>query len=72
MLGRALKAEEIQYLSVTARRIAAILLLGNRDEPTPTATEDPIPSKDAQLKGEDIAVQECEPEKMEVKPCFDK
>ena len=72
MLRRALRAEEIQYLSVPARRIAAILLLGNRDEPTPTATDDSDPSKDTQLKGKDKAVQECESEEREIKPCFDK
>ena len=57
--GRALRAEEIQYFSETARRIMAILLLGNGNEPAPTATEDSDPGKDAQLEEYEIAVQEC-------------
>ena len=67
-----LRAEEIQCFSETGRRIVAILLLGNGNEPAPTATEDSDPGKDAQLEEYEIAVQECGPEEREVKPCFDK
>ena len=72
MLGRALRAEDIQCFSEVARRIGEILLVGNGNEPAPTATEDSDPGKDAQLKGYEIAVQHFEPEKREVKPCFDR
>ena len=61
--GRALRAEEIQCFSQTARGIVAILLVENGNEPAPTATEDSDPGKDAPLKGYEIAGQEYEPEK---------
>ena len=57
--GRALRGEEIQYFGEVAGRIGAILLLGNGNEPAPTAAEDSDPGKDAPLKGYEIAVQEC-------------
>ena len=59
-------------MSETARRVGAILLLGNGNEPAPRATEDSDPGKDAPLEEYEIAVRECEPEKREVKPCFDR
>ena len=47
VLGRDLRPAEVQHFSQTAQRVAAILLLGNGNEPAPTATEDPDPGKDA-------------------------
>ena len=71
-VGWAMRAEEIQYFSETTRWIGAILLLGNGNEPAPTATEDSDPGRDAQLEAYEVAVQEGEPEEREVKPCFDR
>jgi len=70
--GQALRAEEIEYFSETARRVGATLLPGNGNVPAPTAAADSGPSTDAQLEGCEIAGQECEPEQREVNPCFDR
>ena len=70
--ARALRAEEIECPSERARRIRAILLLGNGNEPAPRATEDSDPGTNAQLEGFEIAGQEGEPEQREVRPCFDR
>jgi len=44
-------AEEILCFSERTRRVGAIPLLGNGNEPAPTATEDSDPGTDAELEG---------------------
>ncbi len=44
-------AEEILCFSERTRPVGAIPLLGNGNEPAPTATEDSDPGTDAELEG---------------------